>query len=94
MYSVNSPCFLLYRKFHFYTVKNNDYIAVQNFMKSKAFQKCTWLKKSDNAPHFRRRRCGGAAFLGSHNYFLQRKLMCGIMYAESLALQDFVATPR
>jgi len=37
---------------------------VQIFLKSKfAFQKCTWLKKSDNAPHSRRRRCGEAAFL-------------------------------
>ncbi|MDY5626815.1 MAG: DUF6100 family protein, partial [Clostridia bacterium] len=33
-------------------------------MKSKfAFQKCTWLKKSEFAPRFRRRRCGEAAFL-------------------------------
>ena len=45
--------FLLYRNLRSYTVKNFDYIAVQNFLKSCAFQKCTWLKKSDNAPHFR-----------------------------------------
>ena len=36
---------------------------MQNFLKSIAFQKCTWHKKSDIAPHFRRRRCGEAAFL-------------------------------
>ena len=62
-------CILLYRKLRSYTVKYN-YIAVQIFLKSYAFQKCTWLKKSDNAPHSRRRRCGEAAFLVSVYVFV------------------------
>jgi len=57
------PAFLLYRKLRSYTVKNLLYCRA-NFLKSKfAFQKCTWLKKSEFAPHSRRRRCGEAAFL-------------------------------
>ena len=60
---MGSVIFLLYRKLRSYKVKKFDYIAVQNFLKSIAFQKCTWHKKSDIAPHFRRRRCGEAAFL-------------------------------
>ncbi len=56
--------FLLYRKLRFYTVKNLLYCRAKFFEKQKiAFQKCTWLKKSEFAPHVRRRRCGEAAFL-------------------------------
>jgi len=62
--------FFLYRKLRPYAVKTLDYIAVQNFLKSFTFQKCTWLKKSDIAPHFSLRRCGEAAFLDYiENYY-------------------------
>jgi len=61
---------LLYRKLRPYTVKNFDYIAVQNFLKSKAFQKCTWLKKSGYAPRFRHRRSGEAYPLFLFDLFL------------------------
>jgi len=45
---------------------------VQNFLKSKAFQKCTWLKKSGYAPRFRHRRSGEAAFLAFNSFLSQR----------------------
>ena len=56
--------FLLYRKLRSYTIKILSYCRAKFFEKQKiAFQKCTWLKKSEFAPRFRRRRCGEAAFL-------------------------------
>jgi len=64
--------FLLYRKLRPYTVKNFDYIAVQIFLKALAFKKCSRLVKSEFAPHFRRRRCGEAAFLVS--LFVQKHI--------------------
>ena len=54
----------LYRKLRSYTIKILSYCRAKFFEKQKiAFQKCTWLKKSEFAPRFRRRRCGEAAFL-------------------------------
>lgn len=48
--------FLLYRKLRSYTIKILSYCRAKFFEKQKiAFQKCTWLKKSEFAPHVRRR---------------------------------------
>ncbi len=48
--------FLLYRELRSYTIKILSYCRAKFFEKQKiAFQKCTWLKKSEFAPHVRRR---------------------------------------
>ena len=61
---MTATLFLLYRKLRSYTIKILSYCRAKFFEKQKiAFQKCTWLKKSEFAPRFRRRRCGEAAFL-------------------------------
>ena len=72
-----SKLFLFYRKLRSYTIKILSYCRAKFFEKQKiAFQKCTWLKKSEFAPHVRRRRSGVAAFLVS-NYFLRKYIVSG-----------------
>ena len=73
--------FSLYRNLRSYTVKNLIILPCKIFEKL-CFSKCTWLKKSDNAPHFRSQ--SGAA---KPLFLLYRKLLllsCIYSYASDL----------